>query len=115
MLEDVAGLDETDARNMLRHGLAQQGEDPLVLKALSHPNAQAPAATLQDAINIYSRERVKDDKDKATRLDRIVSRMEHVMGSPREMKLDDLRRSHGIWFVTTFSKTIAKPTARSSQ
>lgn len=95
MLDGVIGLDRSEARGILAQGLQTQGEDPLTIKAVLNPTAPAPQATLQDARQIYENERVKGDRDKATRLQRHVDQMEHVLGPLNKFALVSLKREHG--------------------
>lgn len=82
MLSGIRGLedDEHEARGLLGHGLAARGEDALLVKAVLQPNAAPPKATLQDARNIYLKERIKDDQGAATRLERTCSRVVNWRG-----------------------------------
>lgn len=100
MISSVQGLedDEGHARHLLAKGLTQYGEDPLVIKALRNPAAVPPKATLQDAVNIYDKERIKGDRDKRVRLDRVLNRIAAVLGPLDELPMVDLRREHGRKF-----------------
>jgi hypothetical protein len=112
MLDGVQGLDRDEARTIVAEGLVKQGEDPLVIKAVLAPNAKAPEVTLLDARNIYATERVKGDPDKTTRLERHVSRMEHVLGPLKDMPLVSLKREHDLkvrdYLLNTYRKKDGK-------
>ena len=96
--EVVTYTDTQAVRELLVEGLMVQGGDPLILKALQNPKAEIPKATLQDAVNIYDKERIKGDHDKRVRLDRVLRRIEVVLGPLGEMPLEELRREHGRKF-----------------
>lgn len=95
LLDGVSGLDRDEARSVVAEDLVKRGGDPLVVKAVLAPNTKAPEVTLLDARNIYAEERVKGDPDKTTRLERHVSRMEHVLGPLKDTPLVSLKREHG--------------------
>lgn len=91
----MIGLDRNEAQGILAKGLQTQGEDPLTIRAVPNPTAPALQATLQDARQIYENQRAKGDRDKATRLQRHVNRMEHVFGQLNAFPLVSLKREHG--------------------
>ncbi|MCG7494717.1 tyrosine recombinase XerC [Thalassobius sp. Cn5-15] len=112
VLDGVIGLDRDDARTVVADSLIDNGEDPMVIKAVLAPDTEAPAITLLDARNIYAEERVKGDPDKTTRLERHVARMEHVLGPLKDMPLVSLKREHGRkvrdYLLNTYKKKNGK-------
>ncbi len=91
----MIGLDRNEVRGILAQGLQTQSEDPLTIRAVPNPTAPAPQATLQDARQIYENERAKGDRDKATRLQRHVDRMEQIPWQLNAFPLVSLKREHG--------------------
>ena len=66
MAETVGLEDDSEyAARMIAKGLSQRPDtDPLLIKALLNPNAEAPAITVQDAAHVYARDKVlNEDKD----------------------------------------------------
>ncbi|MDV7142014.1 hypothetical protein R3X27_04890 [Tropicimonas sp. TH_r6] len=116
-MDGIRGLDDTDARNILRHGLEVRGEDPLVLKAITEPEASPPNATVADAKAIYATERVGTDKDALVRLDRTCMRLADSLGPLDKILLTELRREHGRNFrdhMLSLKKDNGKPLALGS-
>ena len=101
------GLDddpEFAAREIAR-GLAKQpNTDPLLLRALVNPDAEAPKLTLQDAKQMYAQDK-RLPEGEVVRLDRITRRLEDALGSLDRVTLEGLRRDHGRRYMDLMLKT----------
>jgi hypothetical protein len=77
LVSETIGLDddpEFAAREIARGLSEQPNTDPLLLKALVNPDADAPKLSLQDAKNMYARDKRMADNE-IVRLDRITRRL----------------------------------------
>lgn len=98
MTAAVVGLendeDDYDRREVVAESLRGVKGKALTIAALMDPERPAPAHTLQDARNIYLRERLGDDEDGRKRLDRVFKRVEEALGDLTKLPLSGLKREH---------------------
>ena len=98
MTAGVVGLendeDDYDRREVVAESLRGVAGKALTITALMDPERPAPAHTLQDARNIYLRERLGDDEAKKTQLDRILRRVEEALGDLAKLPMTGLKREH---------------------
>jgi integrase len=98
MTAAVVGLenenDDYDRREVVAESLRGVAGKALTITALMDPERPAPAYTLQDARNIYLKERLGNDEDGRTRLDRVFKRVEKALGDLTKMPLSELKREH---------------------
>lgn len=107
LVSETTGLegDPTFARHLIAEGLAHRADtDPLLLKALSNPEAYPPKMTLQDAKDMYAKDK-RLAKNDVVRLDRITRRLEEAVGSLDKVPLDELRRDHGRRYMDLMLRT----------
>jgi integrase len=90
------GLDEDDRRDVLAEDLHRRGSDPVMIKAVMQPEAEAPPVTLQDAKRMYFKERIEGEKgrNKRDQLERVCRRVEAALGPLGKLPLVDLKREH---------------------
>ncbi|KAE9625513.1 site-specific integrase [Parasedimentitalea maritima] len=91
-------LSDDEARDLLYSGLKAQGADELTLRALSHPQAEPPIATVQDANDLYRQAKVKTRKS-SVRFATTCRRLAVVLGPLDKFALVDLRRVNGRNFL----------------
>lgn len=97
LIAETSGLEndpEFAARGIAKGLSKHTNTDPLLVKALLNPDAEAPNLTLQDAKNMYARDKRMPDKE-VVRLDRITRRLEEALGPLDSLTLESLRRDHG--------------------
>ncbi|MFK7764018.1 MAG: hypothetical protein AB8B62_12190 [Roseobacter sp.] len=97
MVSDTVGLEddpEFAAREIARGLSEQPNTDPLLLKALVKPDADAPKLSLQDAKNMYARDKRMPDNEVVC-LDRITRRLEEALEPLDKVNLEGLRRDYG--------------------
>lgn len=98
MTAGVVGLendeDDYDRREVVAESLRGVAGKALTITALMDPERPAPAHALQDARNIYLRERLGDDEDGRKRLDRVFKRVEEALGDLTKLPLSGLKREH---------------------
>lgn len=98
MSAGVIGLendeDDYDQREVVAESLRGVAGKALTITALMDPDRPAPAYTLQDACNIYLKERLGDDEDGRKRLDRVFKRVEAALGDLTKFPLIGLKREH---------------------
>ncbi|PYC46713.1 hypothetical protein DI396_13375 [Litorivita pollutaquae] len=106
LVSETVGLEddpEFAAREIARGLSEQSNTDPLLLKALVNPNADAPKLSLQDAKNMYARDKRMADNE-VVRLDRITRRLEKAIGALDKVALEELRRDHGRRYMDLMLK-----------
>ncbi|OUD09626.1 hypothetical protein BVC71_07245 [Marivivens niveibacter] len=86
--------DETEVRLLVAEHIAQENGDPLLIRALTNPSAEAPELTLKDAKDLYVKERLADDRSSRNRIERICNRVEASLGPLNKIQLIDLNREH---------------------
>ncbi|OAN69143.1 hypothetical protein A8B83_16500 [Rhodobacteraceae bacterium EhC02] len=98
MTAGVVGLendeDDYDRREVVAESLMGVPDKALTVVALMDPERPAPAHTLQDARNIYLKERLGDDEDGRKRLDWVFKRVEEALGDLTKLPLKGLKREH---------------------
>mgnify|MGYP000294413761 CR=1 FL=1 len=107
LVSQTIGLEDDPefAAREIAKGLAEQpNTDPLLLKALVNPDADAPKLSLQDAKNMYARDKRMPDNE-VVRLDRITRRLEEALGPLDMVTLEGLRRDHGRRYMDLMLKT----------
>lgn len=107
LVSETIGLEDDPefAAREIAKGLAERpNADPLLLKALVNPDADAPKLSLQDAKNMYARDKRMPDNE-VVRLDRITRRLEEALGSLDKVTLEGLRRDHGRRYMDLMLKT----------
>ncbi|WP_298912166.1 hypothetical protein [uncultured Roseobacter sp.] len=107
LASETIGLEEDPefAAREIAKGLSEQpNTDPLLLKALVNPDADAPELSLQDAKMMYARDKRFPDNE-IVRLDRITRRLEEALGPLDEVTLEGLRRDHGRRYMDLMLKT----------
>jgi integrase len=107
LVSETIGLEddpEFAAREIARGLSKQPNTDPLLLKALVNPDADAPKLSLQDAKNMYARDKRMADNE-VVRLDRITRRLEEALGPLDKVNLEELRRDHGRRYMDLMLKT----------
>lgn len=107
LVAETIGLEddpEFAAREIARGLSKQRDTDPLLLKALVDPKADAPKLSLRDAKVIYARDKRLSESE-IVRLDRITRRLEQAVGPLEEVTLDGLRRDHGRRYMNLMLKT----------
>ena len=98
MLSAIKGsLTEDEKREVLADDLHRRGSDPLLVKAVSAPQSDAPPITMLDAKEMYIKERMDGAKgrNQKNRLDRVCRRIEAALGPLHKLALADLKRTHG--------------------
>lgn len=107
LVSETIGLEDDPefAAREIAKGLAEQpNTDPLLLKALVNPDADAPKLSLQDAKNMYARDKRMPDNE-VVRLDRITRRLKEALGPLDKVSLEGLRRAHGRRYMDLMLKT----------
>ncbi len=107
LVSETIGLEDDPefAAREIAKGLADlPNTNPLLLKALVNPDADAPKLSLQDAKNMYAREKRMPDNE-LVRLDRITRRLEEALGPLDKVTLEGLRRDHGRRYMDLMLKT----------
>lgn len=107
LVSEVIGLEDDPefAAREIAKGLSEQpNTDPLLLKALVNPDADAPKLPLQDAKTIYARDKHMPENE-VVRLDRITRRLEEALGPLNIVPLEGLRRDHGRRYMNLMLKT----------
>ncbi|MBR2575007.1 MAG: tyrosine-type recombinase/integrase [Loktanella sp.] len=98
MSAGVIGLendeDDYDQREVVAESLRGVAGKALTITALMDPERPAPEHTLQDARNIYLKERLGDDGAGRKRLDRVFKRVEESLGDLTKLPLSGLKREH---------------------
>ncbi|AAV94350.1 tyrosine-type recombinase/integrase [Ruegeria pomeroyi] len=98
MSSAVVGLenddDDYDRREVVAESLRGVPDKALTVVALMDPERPAPVHTLQDARNIYLKERLGDDEDGRKRVDRVFKRVEEALGDLTKLPLSGLKREH---------------------
>ncbi|TMV05515.1 integrase [Ruegeria sediminis] len=94
----VVGLDGDDAREVAAESLASLGRSPLVVQALMDPQRSPPALTLEDAREVYVKEKLgggvgPEHRSTIVRLERVM-RLAAEAGLPASTALSDLTREH---------------------
>ncbi len=95
---DYLGVEiDPGRRETIAESVADAGGDPVLVKALLNPSAQAPEITLQDAVNIYLEERLSGPENEAgrVRLSRVFKRVKEALGDLSSIALVDLKRKDG--------------------
>ena len=109
LMAGVSGLDDdpTYARWVIAQSLRESPDtDPLLIKAVLNPNSSPPDATLEDAVNLYIRDKgVEESRKRATDLDRICRRLQEALGPLDQFPIKSLRREHGRRFMDTLLST----------
>lgn len=87
---------DTVRRDIIAEELVRTGADPLLYKAVTQPDAEAPPATLADAVRVYAEEKIGDNPTKSARntFNKIKRRLEASLGPLDQMALVDLKREH---------------------
>lgn len=122
LIAEASGLEDDPeyAARLIAHGLAQRPDtDPLLIKALVNPSAEAPAVTLRDAANVYAKDkRLTGDKDEMVRFERTLQRLQQAIGPLDQVPLKALsREQHGRKFMSLLlnaKKSDGKPLALGS-
>ncbi|MCZ4354159.1 hypothetical protein O4H61_16700 [Roseovarius aestuarii] len=107
LVSETIGLenDPEFAAREIAKGLSKlPNTDPLLLKALVNPDAEAPKLTLQDAKQMYAQDKRMPDNE-VVRLDRITRRLEQALGPLDKVTLEGLRRDHGRRYMDQMLKT----------
>lgn len=107
LVSETVGLEddpEFAAREIARGLSEQPNTDPLLLKALVNPDADAPKLSLQDAKIMYARDK-RMPENEVVRLDRITRRLEEALGPLNKITLAGLRRDHGRRYMDLMLKT----------
>ncbi|MEM1053743.1 MAG: hypothetical protein AAGI28_16795 [Pseudomonadota bacterium] len=107
LVNETTGLEDDTrfARHLIAAGLAQRSNaDPLLPKALANPEADSPKMTLQDAKDMYAKDK-RLPENEIVRLDRITRRLEEAVGSLDKLPLDELRRDHGRRYMDLMLRT----------
>lgn len=96
VFEESYGLDRDDPtdRGIVASSLKTINADPMLIKAVLDPDAEPPKPTLQDAVGMYRRQRIKD-RETGVKLDRVAKRLAKALGPLDKIALEDLRREHG--------------------
>ncbi len=98
MAAAVVGLendeDDYDRREVVAESLRGVAGKALTVTALMDPERPAPAYTVQDARNIYLKERLGGDEDGRKRLDRVFKRVKEALGDLATFPLMGLKREH---------------------
>jgi integrase len=96
LVAGVVGLendeDDYDRREVVAESLRGVAGKALTITALMDPERPAPTYTLQDARNIYLKERLGYDEDGRKRLDRVFNRVEKALGDLTELPLSCVKR-----------------------
>ncbi|MEM8793631.1 MAG: hypothetical protein AAGE80_18585 [Pseudomonadota bacterium] len=98
MIEGATGFDDDEQalRLLILEGLAGRKDvDEEVRDLLRDPEAKEPEPTVADGVALYRKMKVKEDRQKQNRLDRISAHLEKVWGPLDKLPLKDLRRHHG--------------------
>lgn len=107
LVSETIGLEEDPefAAREIARGLSEQpNTDPLLLKALVNPEADAPKLSLQDAKAMYASDKHMPDNE-VVRLDRITRRLEKALGPLDKINVEELRRDHGRRYMDLMLKT----------
>lgn len=107
LVSETIGLEDAPefAAREIAKGLSEQpNTDPLLLKALLNPEADAPKLSLRDAKMMYSRDKRLPDNE-IVRLDRITRRLEEAVGPLEKVNLEGLRRDHGRRYMDLMLNT----------
>ena len=107
LLSETIGLEDDPefAAREIAKGLSEQpNTDPLLLKALVNPDADAPKLSLQDAKKMYARDK-RMPENEVVRLDRITRRLQEALGPLNKVTLEGLRRDHGRRYMDLMLKT----------
>lgn len=94
----VVGLDGDDAREVAAESLASLGRSPLVVQALMDPQRSPPALTIEDAREVYVKEKLgggvgSEHRGAMVRLERVM-RLAAEAGLPASTALSALTREH---------------------
>ena len=94
----VVGLDGDDAREVAAESLASLGRSPLVVQALMDPQRSPPALTIEDAREVYVKEKLgggvgPEHRGTMVRYERIM-RLAAEAGLPASTPLTSLTREH---------------------
>lgn len=98
MMAGVIGArDEDEAQAILADDLYKRGADPVLVKAVMQPDAEAPLVTMLDAKEMYRKERMNGatGRNQQNRLDRVCRRVEEALGPLHKLPLVDFKREHG--------------------
>ncbi|WP_299960365.1 tyrosine-type recombinase/integrase [uncultured Roseobacter sp.] len=107
LIAETIGLEDDPefAARLISEGLSNRRDtDPLLIKALVNPDAEAPKLTLQDGKNMYAKDKRLPDGE-IVRLDRITKRLEEALGPLDEVTIEGLRRDHGRRYMELMLKT----------
>ncbi len=107
LVSETIGLEEDPefAAREIAKGLSEKSNiDPLLLKALVNPDADAPKLSLQDAKSMYARDK-RMRENEVVRLDRITRRLEEAIGPLDKVNLEGLRRDHGRRYMDLMLNT----------
>ncbi len=107
LIAETTGLEDDPefVAELLVEGLSKAPDtDPLLIRALANPNADAPKLSLQDAKNMYARDKRMPDNE-IVRLDRITRRLEKALGPLDKVTVEDLRRDHGRRYMALMLNT----------
>lgn len=107
LVSETVGLEDDPefAAREIAKGLSEQSNsDPMLLKALMNPHADAPKLSLQDAKTMYARDKRLPDNE-IVRLNRITRRLEKAVGPLDRVNLEGLRRDHGRRYMDLMLKT----------
>ena len=97
MLVGISGVeDEDEARSLLADDLRRRGADPVLYRAVVAPKAELPQYTLQDARDLYLKEKLgggegAQHREARLRLEKVLARAEDA-GMPLTTPLADLDR-----------------------
>jgi site-specific recombinase XerC len=109
LMAGVSGLedDPTYARWVVAQGLRESPDtDPLLVKAVLNPDSSPPDATLEDAVNLYIRDKgVEESRKRAADFARICRRLQEALGPLDQLPIKSLRREHGRRFMDTLLNT----------
>lgn len=93
----IGARDEDEAQEILADDLNRRGADPVLIKAVMQPDAEAPPVTMLDAKEMYRKERMNgaEGRNQKNRLERVCRRIEAALGPLNKLALVDLKREHG--------------------
>ncbi|NDW45695.1 tyrosine-type recombinase/integrase [Ruegeria sp. PrR005] len=94
----ISGVhDEDEAQTILAEDLHKRGADPVLVKAVMQPDAEAPPVTMLDAKEMYRKERMggATGRNQKNRLDRVCRRVEEALGPLHTLPLVEFKREHG--------------------
>ncbi|TMV09695.1 site-specific integrase [Ruegeria sediminis] len=94
--EITGSLDDDERQEVLAEDLHRRGADPILIKAVMQPEAEEPPVTMQDAKEMYRKERVEGARGryKRNQLERVCERVERALGPLQKLPLVDLKRVH---------------------